>query len=196
MQLCLGALGALRADSCSAQGTQGGSTSCQLSLTHSLGFSEGLSGSASPHLEMGATICPACYSSFTPAPARPAQRLLVGHKSVLQGYCLLTGSQAAASQDPNQDVGPQRGIHGSARLQVFLSVCHSWQHLPMPCMGLQLLRAHGLRQHRHGEAEDARGSPAVTPSSVAQGLHNPLLPVAGVTEAPSGHTWDSGTCLW
>lgn len=61
-------LGALRAVSCSAQGTQGGSTPCQLSLTpsHSLGFSEWLSGSASPHLGLGATTCPACYSCLSP----------------------------------------------------------------------------------------------------------------------------------
>lgn len=146
-----------------------------------------------PPSALSATALP-----FTPAPARPAQRLVVGHKSVLEGYCHLTGPQAAASQDANQDVGSQMGHRWQCQapsLSVPLPP-HSWQHLPLPCLGLQLLCAHGPRQHHHGGAEDARGGPAVTPSSVAQGLRNPLLPVAGVTKAPSGHTWDSGTCLW
>lgn len=107
----------------------------------------------------------------------------------LRAYCHLIGPEAA-SQDPSQDAGPQMGHtwHCQAPDHPILLPPHNWQHLLLPCLGLQLLCARGPRQHHHGGAEDARGGPAVSPSSVAQGLHNPLLPVAGVTEAPSGHT--------
>lgn len=71
MHLCLGALGTLKAVSCSAQGTHEGSTPCQLPQTHSLGFSDGLSRSVSPHLGLGATICSVCYSSaFHPSTSK------------------------------------------------------------------------------------------------------------------------------
>lgn len=142
---------------------------------------------------------PATALPFTPAPARPAQRLVVGHKAVLEGYCHEIGPQAATSQDYNQVVGPQMAVPGSRPPcpSAPTQLASPPRALPgaaaAPCPWAHTF---GPRQHHYGGAEYARGGPAVTPSSVAQGLRNPLLPVAGVTEAPSGHTWDSGTCLW
>lgn len=147
---------------------------------------------------------PAAALPFSPAPTRPAQRLVCGTQVGARG---LPATRPAHRQQhprtPNRAWDPKRGTHGGARLQASLPLCPHVAGGTSPCpawgCGCSIPRG---RTHLVPGSTATVGlrMPGVAqlppPSSVAQGLCNPLLPVAGVTEAPSGHTWDSGTCLW
>lgn len=189
------------APSCSAQVQHGREVAPTASSPHPphrpLGSGEQLSASARASLGVRRPppALPAAILPFSPGTSKTCPEVPCGTHLVLEGY--LPPDQPTGSST----LGPQTG-HGTPN-GAYTAVpgsrppCPSahtlLQHVSLLCPAprlLHALRAHmlGPGQHRHGGAEDARGGPAATPSSVAQGLCNPLLPVAGVTEAPSGQT--------
>lgn len=187
-----GGSGALRTASCSAQDTQAGSSPCQLSLTpsHSQGFSEWLSGSASPHLGLGATICHACYSSaFHPNISKTCPEASCGTQISAPGLLPPDWLTSSSIPGPQPGCGTPNGAYmavpgsrppcPSAPTAGSTSPCPAWAAAAP--WGHTL----GPRQHHHGGAEDARGGTAVPPSSAARGLRNPLLPVLGSPRLPA-----------
>lgn len=160
-----------------------------------------ISAPASPRV--GATTSPACCSSpLHPAPARPVQRLPVGHKSVLESYLPPDGPTSSCT------LGPQAG-HGSPN-GTYTVVPGSRPPYPStptslaaPLPALPGARAAPCCGHTHLVPGSTTmvglrmpGWPSCQPLFCGPGSLQPSPPCGWGHRGSLGHMWDSGTCLW